>query len=183
MLFLVFLFVVILEPLIVVAAVCLGLGGIGAVVWSRHRARSAEAVRSPWPPKRFRKRRTLPYVVLLLTLLCLVVVPILVAEKVPRHIALRQAIPEFEQIVVQSDPSPIAQVGRYPIKAIVRDQQGGIYFKTGELIRGGWLDPDLRTSYGVVYQPDPADSPFGNQAYQLWPITDDWYEFKATDAF
>ena len=189
-LFFAFVCVVLLQPFIafgVVAVLCIG---IGSMVWRVARApakrqsavgvvpaRSVKAVRTT------RKRRTVPYLILGLTLLCVVTVPILVAEKVPRHISFRQTIPQFEHALMQADLSIVSKIGRYPIKTVAQDSDGSIYFKTGDLITGGWMDPEDRISYGFAHQPKPEQSPFGVRDYRLWPIADDWYEFKATDTF
>ena len=190
-LFLIFVYVVLLQPFVafgVVAVLCIGLGGM---VWQvvrapANRKSAVGAVQEARPVNiatTTRKRRTVSYLILGLTLLCVAIVPVLVAEKVPRHIAFRQTIPRFEQALMQADHSSVSKIGRYPVKTVAQDSEGGIYFKTGDRVTGGWMDPEERITYGFAYQPDPEQSPFGEWDYRLWPIAEDWYEFKATDAF
>lgn len=143
LLFFIVIVVVLLQPLVALGLVCLLLGGIGTMIWVTIRApverRSVAlpAVGLSKPPKTTRKSRTVPYLILGFTLACVMAVPILVAEKVPRHFAFRQAIPNFEQALISSDLSDVSHVGFYPIRTVTRDSAGRAYFKTGELIAGG----------------------------------------------
>lgn len=167
-----------LQPFVafgVVAVLCIGLGGM---VWQvvrapANRKSAVGAVQESRPVNiatTTRKRRTVSYLILGLTLLCVAIVPVLVAEKVPRHIAFRQTIPRFEQALMQADHSSVSKIGRYPVKTVAQDSEGGIYFKTGDRVTGGWMDPEERITYGFAYQPDPEQSPFGEWDYRLWPI-------------
>jgi hypothetical protein len=73
-----------------------------------------------------------------------------------------------------------AQLGVFVVKDYAADPRGGTYFR---VFRGAdGIGPDTM-SYGFVYQPNDAGTPFGAARYQVGPLGGEWYWFQASDDF
>lgn len=134
----------------------------------------------PARPGKPRQRRSAA-----VALVCLATTPLLLLTQTPRRLVFRQHLPEFEALLPQAPPPgnravvPLnADLTIYWIDQWGADARGGTYFRTLSGRDNGRAD---RRSFGFAYKPNPDGCPFGNERYELHPLTGDWYSFAATD--
>lgn len=103
---------------------------------------------------------------------------------VPRRIIFALSRPAFESWLaahrsdVDKSRSIDTKIGFYHVEKYAVDLRGGDYFQVHS--HGDGLSPDT-ISYGFVYRPNLAGSPFGAAHYRIYRLGDDWYWFQASD--
>jgi hypothetical protein len=117
--------------------------------------------------------------------LIVVVTYLLLTFYVPRRIAFRAALDQFEAMLpsapaaTENGARPLnRRLGVYRVDQYAADPRGGVYFRTGAGQDG--IGPD-RMSFGFVHRPNPSGTPFGAARYLFRPLGGDWYWFQASD--
>ncbi|MBN1514686.1 MAG: hypothetical protein JXB13_21915 [Phycisphaerae bacterium] len=159
------LFFGVLLALVVVPVV--GLGAVVCLIVLARRGKLKQ-IRVPW--------RQAAAAAAILCLTCA-----LLKFYVPRRIAFAASRSAFEQFVAEapeSDPtgSSAHRLGVYRVIEHAEDPAGGQYLVV-------YRHPDMVdcVSYGFVYRPNRAGTPFGRAHYELHPLAEDWYWFRVSD--
>lgn len=130
------------------------------------------------------KRLKLPWRTIVAMTTIVFISTLLLTFYVPRRLAFMASRSAFESFLPQASQlhnQPIAlnrKLVFYHVDTYARDARGGVYFRVYST--GAGLGPDLM-SYGFVYQPNLKGSPFGAAGYQLFPLSQDWYWFQASN--
>lgn len=102
---------------------------------------------------------------------------------VPRRIIFMLSRPAFEswltkhRVKTYQSQTVDTKIGFYHVEEYATDRRGGDYFQVYS--HGDGLSPDT-VSYGFVYRPNLAGSPFGASDYHIYRLSDGWYWFQAS---
>ena len=109
---------------------------------------------------------------------------LLIALQAPRRVAFACSRPAFEAYVDQTPTSQSGgtalnqRLGLFLVNAYAADQRGGVYFT---VFAGSEGIGSETTYYGFARRPNEFGTPFGDAAYRVTPLGNDWYWFQATD--
>ena len=115
--------------------------------------------------------------------ICLALSCTAVILRLPRRLALAHSRAGFYAAASSSeDRQTMPQhLGLYTVQQQAKDSRGGVYFVLDSDPSVGLWSEGYTVSRGYAYQPNVKGSPFGDEAYSIWHLFGDWYEFQAIE--